>query len=562
MKIVFRNGIAIFLVFVMIFTLGVSTFTEDINGEPLDILNDKGNSVAGYVYESEAPADSDVEVGMPDTSDNQDQPKVPDVSGGEGDTVTGDAYEEDVEKLEYTIIYYFTALDGEEIVGEMKGEVDSDNPEINAEDIPDPEGLPERYVIDEEISTLPFEVTEENNVIKVYYVPNISIQLQLGEATPDNPLIRVSKTFFGLTQEQINQLTNFKITITSQSDSRTAKDLSLNDVDVIGPIIDNGEITYKWAIEDWPAGTYNVVETGEALTNYTVDTDNDGEVTTVAAEVEWDTRLWRKTNTQKYNDLKIDGIAPNLIATKLTESAGVFVWTEHRLSASQTLAIIAALKTINPLSIDNGTEFYWFSGDDPNDLKFTFRGQDFDYNFENGILHIPDSSQWSQIVSGAYSFIGGYPADIAVKNTYTLQTVDVTIEKEVTGNFGDLTREFAFTVIVDGDDPIKFSLSDGESEELEDIPINAVLTLTEVSNGYDVAVKVGEDEITQNDDGSYTIDLSVYKSDITISVTNHKYVDIGTGITFDTLPYILILGLTTVGLGVGIVRKKNIRKED
>ena len=160
--------------------------------------------------------------------------------------------------------------------------------------------------------------------------------------------------------------------------------------------------------------------------------------------------------------------------------------------------------------------------------------------------------------------IGSKPrgdVDIVVTNKLIPQTVDVTIKKEITGNFADLNRKFKFTVLVDGDEanPRIFELAHNESKTLDDIPKNAVLTLTEESDDYDVTVKVGQNTITPTN-GKYTITL--IGEDITIKVNNNRDEEIDTGITFDTLPYILILAVSTVGLGVGFVRKRNIRKED
>lgn len=151
--------------------------------------------------------------------------------------------------------------------------------------------------------------------------------------------------------------------------------------------------------------------------------------------------------------------------------------------------------------------------------------------------------------------------DIVVTNKLIPQTVDVTIKKEITGNFADLNRKFKFTVLVDGDEanPRIFELAHNESKTLDDIPKNAVLTLTEESDDYDVTVKVGQNTITPTN-GKYTITL--IGEDITIKVNNNRDEEIDTGITFDTLPYILILAVSTLGLGVGFVRKRNIRKED
>lgn len=153
--------------------------------------------------------------------------------------------------------------------------------------------------------------------------------------------------------------------------------------------------------------------------------------------------------------------------------------------------------------------------------------------------------------------------DVAIEVTNQLksQTVDVRIEKEVTGNLGDLEGEFEFTVQVEGEaNPRTLNLKHGEHETLSNIPKKASLTLTEQSRGHDVTVMVGEQEIVSNADNEYIIELE--GEGITIKVTNHKNEEIDTGITFDTLPYILILAVSTLGLGVGFVRKRNIGKGD
>lgn len=402
-----------------------------------------------------------------------------------------------------------------------------------------------------------FQVNHINNIPRGDVVIKVTNKL-FGEATPDEPLIRVSKTFSGLAQEEIDQLNNFKITITSQSDSTRTRDLFLSQGTRITET--NGDITYKWEIEGWPAGTYIIGESGEKVENYEVIIENDGTVTTVAAEVTWNTALWKKPNTQVNNDLKVNNIPPNIVATKLTTGEGVFVWTQTRLSASQRLAVVAAFSSFTELGLtaDNG---YWYSGDDIAGEEFYFRGYKIQYDIGTGNLHIPQSNQWALIISGAYTFAGGDPADIAVKNTYALSALDVTIKKEVTGNLGDQQGAFDFTVIIDGDVDNQeiFSLSHGESKTLEDISADAVLTLIEDARGHDVTVRVGDNVITANSNGSYTIDLSNYQGDITIEVNNNKGELIDTGISLDSMPYILISILATFGLGVKIVKKRKFQ---
>ncbi|HZJ82722.1 MAG TPA: VWA domain-containing protein [Clostridia bacterium] len=131
--------------------------------------------------------------------------------------------------------------------------------------------------------------------------------------------------------------------------------------------------------------------------------------------------------------------------------------------------------------------------------------------------------------------------------------VDVTIKKFITGNFGDLTRSFDFTLKVDKDDPIEFALSHNGSELIQGLPADAVLTLTEENGEYDVTVKVDGDIIPETN-GSYTITLT--GEDITITVTNNYDVPIDTGVPMDSLPYIIIIGMVVAGLGIMMIRRR------
>lgn len=152
---------------------------------------------------------------------------------------------------------------------------------------------------------------------------------------------------------------------------------------------------------------------------------------------------------------------------------------------------------------------------------------------------------------------------VAVMKVTVLKTVDVTIAKEVTGNFGDRTREFSFTVAINHGDPDSFSLAHGEEHTLKDLLLDAVITLTEDDSGYDVTVTASgiTSPITPNE-GIYTIEVSELTGDMTITVTNHKSTTIDTGISLDSLPYIIILALVIAGITVIFIRKRRISSED
>lgn len=140
-----------------------------------------------------------------------------------------------------------------------------------------------------------------------------------------------------------------------------------------------------------------------------------------------------------------------------------------------------------------------------------------------------------------------------------ISLTDVTVKKTVTGNMGDMEGSFSFTVEVEGEDePREFVLSHGKSHPLEEIPINAQLTLTEIdSRGHVVTVTINNTPISAQDD-KFIIGLSEFTGEaITIEVTNYKNILIDTGVTLDSLVYILILLGAVFGLAIKVIPKKN-----
>lgn len=152
--------------------------------------------------------------------------------------------------------------------------------------------------------------------------------------------------------------------------------------------------------------------------------------------------------------------------------------------------------------------------------------------------------------------------------------VDVTIAKQVTGNMGDRTKAFAFTVSVPEGVSIgeptggeytltdsrtaTFSLSHNKSVTLHDVPIGATLTITENdATGYTVSINgtpLGQGVYT----GSYPVVADVENK---VTVENNKEAIPDTGIVTDSLPYIVILACVVAIGAVVIVRRRGRRDE-
>ena len=145
---------------------------------------------------------------------------------------------------------------------------------------------------------------------------------------------------------------------------------------------------------------------------------------------------------------------------------------------------------------------------------------------------------------------------------YVPATTSITVTKKVSGNMGDVNKEFNFTYSYTGIDGSQitgsFNLKNGDtSDTISNIPIGTVLTLTETgADGYETSATYGEKFVkAENGDMTFTI----AESGGNIIVTNEKEVTIDTGVSLDTLPYVLLLGGMAVLGGALLLRRKVTR---
>ena len=162
------------------------------------------------------------------------------------------------------------------------------------------------------------------------------------------------------------------------------------------------------------------------------------------------------------------------------------------------------------------------------------------------------------------------------------------ISKTVTGNMGDQSAYFKVTVTLNGEEgknyAESYTVSGGSFAGDGTIPANPTSitvgaqadfylkhgeTITIANLPYGVTYTVVEDDYTDGTKGGY--DTAIYdcsdKNDVkiidtakeTVDITNNKGVTVDTGITLDSLPYIMILAVAALGM-VGFVAKK--RKEE
>lgn len=126
--------------------------------------------------------------------------------------------------------------------------------------------------------------------------------------------------------------------------------------------------------------------------------------------------------------------------------------------------------------------------------------------------------------------IGGAVAPKSDTATVDIEATHVDITKAIIGDDADYDEEFEFAYVITRPgkyntdhyySPVNgtFTLGNGESFTLNNLPTDALITLSEESGNYDVTVSVEDREVHPNDKGSYPFDLAGLSS-LSILVTN------------------------------------------
>ena len=166
-------------------------------------------------------------------------------------------------------------------------------------------------------------------------------------------------------------------------------------------------------------------------------------------------------------------------------------------------------------------------------------------------------------------------------NSYSAGQLSVT--KKVTGNMGDQEKYFKFTVTLNAPatGSVKSEITVGETPYVgpdgKKNPTTIILgvptdfylkhddTLLISNIPYGVTYKVVEEADSNYDAPEYTFSSQekgdeklVDTAEETVVVTNNRDEEVDTGITLDTLPYILVSGLVMIAAVVMIVRRRRV----
>lgn len=160
----------------------------------------------------------------------------------------------------------------------------------------------------------------------------------------------------------------------------------------------------------------------------------------------------------------------------------------------------------------------------------------------------------------------------------------VKVAKQVTGNFGDKTREFKFEItftdangkalrLVQTDKAPTYSITsdttvggekltvlmkDKGEITLTNVPIGGTLVVTEIeASGYQTSYKIGETESQEGNVARYIVP----ENGGTITFINHRNVSPDTGVFVDSLPYILIIACVAGVSALFLIRRRKKRED-
>lgn len=276
--------------------------------------------------------------------------------------------------------------------------------------------------------------TDADGKIELRKDAKVTITNEISEELdePEEPFIKVTKTFEGLTKEQVYELASanppYQITVTNGDDSKPLE-METSDVEFNKNLTGEGTTwTYTWKLQDCSDGRYHVVESNYSKNGYQViptvngtNSDN-SDVTMEKANIGYDNcSITSNCNQSQYTVGNI-----NLIVAELTQNKGYFVWTRQPASVSSRMAIIEQIKTRwSNASIDNCS---FFSGSDKIKNTLIFRGGHIRYDGIN-TMYFDYPKQWTKFATCNYTIEDGHDAEVYFVNTYKEYTADLDLVK-------------------------------------------------------------------------------------------------------------------------------------
>lgn len=130
-------------------------------------------------------------------------------------------------------------------------------------------------------------------------------------------------------------------------------------------------------------------------------------------------------------------------------------------------------------------------------------------------------------------------------------TVNLTIKKSVTGNMGDVSKEFTFNYsYTDGNstESKNFTITNGGEYTIKNVPVGVTLKLQEQGDFEYRVTAVYNDQTLYNSVANETeMSFTIVEGADKIEINNHRDAVLDTGVMLDSMPYIIILVLVLAG---------------
>lgn len=376
--------------------------------------------------------------------------------------------------------------------------------------------------------------------------------------TGTQPGLNVSATANPNSNVKPGDKVEFTVTITPQKANAGDRITELN----VTSLTINGRTYEKVAVTNNGDGTYTATVDYEATTN------------------DWQTG---NINLEVTANVKYKYVLP----VKDRDDVGSDITTESTITSTGTTTVTLA----NPESVAYQLRYEAPDGitppdtipDAPTDSETYFEGKEVtvkDYNradiddSENGGTwkftgwkvneEGEDKNNGDKVVMGTEKILF-----VGVWTFEKYPTAQVTITKTVSGNMSNHNDSFEFTVegSSEANANTSFKLKHGESQTIT-VRVGDTIIVTEKNGNYTPSYTVtatnddGSSNVKDSKDNSSSVSYTVAdKSNVTIAFTNKYEVTIPTGVSLDSLPYIIVLAVVALG-GIVLLKTRRIRRDD
>lgn len=301
---------------------------------------------------------------------------------------------------------------------------------------------------------------------------------------------------------------------------------------------ENGRWLYEFDVSNQTYTHYQVMEAD--LNNYTVEYDQPEVTFTYPSTGDW-------ASIHPCNSLSFETYPKESTIVAAKKGNNYVVWTFYQLTSGEQELICKSLADSNWNTTPSNTTFLYGYGASTNGIIVTEESVQFS-----------KPSDWSWFKIGTYNKATASATQSTITNT--LATTDVTVTKTVSGNMGDQNKEFTFTYKVgESGTEGKFSLKHSQTKTLENLTIGETLYIKEVTDyvktvTYTVTDGDETKSITAEEkDGWYQIPVA---AGTVVNFNNTKNANIDTGVTTDSIPYVLLLTMAVIGAGALLLNKR------